>query len=527
MQLSKTQFAILLSVFTITLFIFNWSIGLWDQDEAAYAGFGKRMLETGDYLIPEYPWSFIHRKPPLHFWMNAFWMEIFGVNEWSTRFSSALSVIGTILLIWKLGGKVFGDKIGGTAAIVAMVSLYSIFLTKIAVTDADLMFFQTLAVLSLLAFFKLKKKSYLIGLFIGVAGAALVKGPPVYVVIFGILGLCFWVKKYRISSIVAFFVAVLGFTPLYLWGSATWAKDGGEFVSWLVEWYILNRNKPFTVQTGPPGYFLIFFGLTFFSFVHLLIGGLGQIFKKVFKERAWNSDEFLLLAWIIPGWFLYEFIPSKLPTYAIACFAAVAILIAKKIHSLNELDKKERGFIVSFILGGILGLALLILPWVYLNVKAAIILNVFGVVVIAGSWVVFKERKQGGKPIFKPGLIMLLLALSVFAVAVPDIDDKRSAGKIVAKKIKVSNPKNLVVTHKIMIPSLIFYLEQENIPLIYDYEFPNWKPYWERGDHFLFFDVKDDIRKAFELTINDYKIDSLEGWQSDRGKVIKYYWYWK
>ncbi len=527
MQLSKTQFAILLSVFTITLFIFNWSIGLWDQDEAAYAGFGKRMLETGDYLIPEYPWSFIHRKPPLHFWMNALWMEVFGVNEWSTRFSSALSVIGTILLIWKLGGKVFGDKVGKTAAIIAMVSLYSIFLTKIAVTDADLMFFQTLAVLSLLAFFKLKKKSYLIGLFVGVAGAALVKGPPVYVVIFGILGLCFWVKKYRISSIVAFIVAVLGFAPLYCWGSATWAKDGGEFVSWLVEWYILNRNKPFTVQTGPPGYFLIFFGLTFFSFVHLLIGGLGQVFRKVFKEKAWDSDEFLLLAWIIPGWFLYEFIPSKLPTYAIACFAAVAILIAKKIVQLNKKKKVETGAIAPLILGVVLGSALIVVPFIYLSFWASFVLVLSGWIIIWLSWKAFKERRNGFFPLFKPGLTMLLLAFSVFAIAVPDIDDKRSAARIVAEKIEATNPGGLVITHRLMLPSLIFYLEKQNIPLIEETKAEYWESFLNKGDHLLFFDVIDNKRKAFEAKIKDYKVDSLEGWQSDRGKVIKYYWYWK
>ena len=527
MQLSKKQFIILLSVFTVTLFIFNWSIGLWDQDEAAYAGFAKRMVETGDYLIPDYPWSFIHRKPPLHFWMNAFWFEVFGINEWSTRFSSALSVIGTILLVWKLGGRIFGKQIGETAAIIGLASLYSVFLTKIAVTDADLMFFQTLAVLSLLAYFKLNKSRYLLGLFLGVAGAALVKGPPVFVVVFGVLGLCFWVKKYRILSIVAFFVTLLGFLPLFLWGRATWSKDGGEFVNWLVEWYILNRNKPFAVQTGPPGYFLVFFGLTFFAFVHLFFGGLAQVFKKVFKERGWNSDEFLLLAWIVPGWFLYELIPSKLPTYAIACFAAVALIIAKKYHQLKDNNQKEKGGIAALVLGILLGLALVIASWMFLSLMASILLSVFGVVIICLSWLSYQDRLKGLNNLFKPGIAMLLVAFSVFAIAAPDIDDKRSAGRIVAQKIKETQPKNLVITHKLMLPSLVFYLEKQGIPLTYEYQATKWKPYVDNEDHFLFFDVKDKYRKEFEKRMPNYKVDSLEGWQSDRGKVIKYYWYWK
>jgi len=44
-------------VFIIILFMLlvNNGLTLWDQDEAAYAGFGKRMLETGDWLIPNFP----------------------------------------------------------------------------------------------------------------------------------------------------------------------------------------------------------------------------------------------------------------------------------------------------------------------------------------------------------------------------------------------------------------------------------------------------------------------------------------
>ncbi len=44
---------------------------LWDQDEAAYAGFAHQMLATGDWRLPGFAWSEVHRKPPLHFWLIA------------------------------------------------------------------------------------------------------------------------------------------------------------------------------------------------------------------------------------------------------------------------------------------------------------------------------------------------------------------------------------------------------------------------------------------------------------------------
>lgn len=37
-------------------------MALWEQDEAAYAGFAQTMNRTGDYLIPNFIWSDQHRK---------------------------------------------------------------------------------------------------------------------------------------------------------------------------------------------------------------------------------------------------------------------------------------------------------------------------------------------------------------------------------------------------------------------------------------------------------------------------------
>lgn len=513
-----------MSLFTVTLFIFNWSIGLWDQDEAAYAGFARAMNETGNYLIPEYPWSFIHRKPPLHFWFNAFWFTVFGAGEWATRFSSALSVIGTLLVIWRLGGYVFGKEIGRLGAIISACSLYAVFLTKIAVTDADLMFFQTLAIFSLLAFLKHKNWWYLIGLWFGVAGAALVKGPPVFVVVFGILGLTFFVRKYRITSIVAFFVAVLGFIPLYLWGVATWQQDDGEFVTWLIDWYILSRNTPFATQTGPPGYFLIFYLLTFFAFSGFLLGGIKNVFKDVWQKQ-WNSDAFLLVAWIVPGWFLYEFMPSKLPTYAIACFGAVGILIARSVVFAQENKTFKRLNFFPLAIFSILGLGIVAAGFVYLNFLSAIIMLVLGVAILAIGLRNFQKNRAKENNIFLACLGMLLVSFTVFAVVVPGIDDKRSAGKIVAQKIASTKTSNLVVTHKLQLPSLLFYFEEANIPFDLLYKPEQWQKHATRGDSFLFLNINNDDRKDFERDHPNYEVDSLEGWQSDRGKVIMYYWY--
>ena len=72
---------------TAIVFVNNGKISLWDQDEAAYAGFAKRMIETHNYIVPDFTWSEPHRKPPLHFWLIALSYKIFGVNTFALRFS--------------------------------------------------------------------------------------------------------------------------------------------------------------------------------------------------------------------------------------------------------------------------------------------------------------------------------------------------------------------------------------------------------------------------------------------------------
>src|SRR5216117_3873926 len=53
-----------------------------------------RMLETGDYLVPQVGSNPYFRKPPLVNWLVAASFKIFGTrNEWTARLPSAIAVL--------------------------------------------------------------------------------------------------------------------------------------------------------------------------------------------------------------------------------------------------------------------------------------------------------------------------------------------------------------------------------------------------------------------------------------------------
>ncbi|MEM9985846.1 MAG: hypothetical protein AAF804_12220, partial [Bacteroidota bacterium] len=95
----EPSWVLLLGLVVLSLFLANAQMSLWDQDEAAYAGFGMRMLRSGDWLVPDFIWSDVHRKVPFHFWAIATSFGAFGIHAWALRLPAILAVLGTLAWI--------------------------------------------------------------------------------------------------------------------------------------------------------------------------------------------------------------------------------------------------------------------------------------------------------------------------------------------------------------------------------------------------------------------------------------------
>jgi 4-amino-4-deoxy-L-arabinose transferase-like glycosyltransferase len=305
----------------------NARTGLWDQDEAAYAGFGRTMIESGDWLVPSYTWSEVHRKPPLHFWGIAVSQSIFGQNEWATRLPATLAIFLCVWLLWQQASRLYGKETGRWAALIFGTSALAQAFSHISLTDSTLLLWQVLAALSLLRVLNDEPKAaWLFWLAIGLG--ALTKGPPI-IIFTGAMGLMLLIfhpyrkKLFRLS----FWLGLpLAFLPLLLWGWLAWQRDGGEFVNWLIDWYILKRvGGSVFGQSGPPGYHLVIMLLAFLPWLAVLPFAVKWFWRKVKKRRA---QELEILAWLIAGWIPYELVSSKLPSYALAAHPGFAMMLA-------------------------------------------------------------------------------------------------------------------------------------------------------------------------------------------------------
>src|ERR1017187_5020557 len=118
---------------------------LWGNSEPTYAEIVKEMLRAGDWLSLSYnyqPW-FVH--PPLWFWTAGAASLVFGLNEFSVRFPSALfGVLGAVATYFA-ARRLYGETAGIIAGLATGTSLEYIVLARLAILDTMLIFFMAVA----------------------------------------------------------------------------------------------------------------------------------------------------------------------------------------------------------------------------------------------------------------------------------------------------------------------------------------------------------------------------------------------
>lgn len=84
---------------------------LMDNTEARYAEIARKMIETGNWVTPQFQYGVAFwSKPPLSTWITAGTYAVLGVNEFAARFSSFVSCLVVLWLTMDLAGR---RRVGG------------------------------------------------------------------------------------------------------------------------------------------------------------------------------------------------------------------------------------------------------------------------------------------------------------------------------------------------------------------------------------------------------------------------------
>lgn len=182
-----------------------------------------RMLETGDYIVPQVGSNPYYRKPPLVNWLVAASFKLFGVrNEWTARLPSALSVLAVAIAFVTVAHASLGARGSRLAAMIWLTNIGIIEKGRLIEIEALYVSLCGLAIVLWLSFFLQKKSPWLIWLpasvFLGLG--LLAKGPThllfFYGVVIAVLA-CF--KGWRVLVHPAHFVGL----AIMIGVAAAWA----------------------------------------------------------------------------------------------------------------------------------------------------------------------------------------------------------------------------------------------------------------------------------------------------------------
>ncbi|GLQ52468.1 ArnT family glycosyltransferase [Dyella flava] len=117
----------------------------WPSDEPRFTLAAKQMVESGDWLFPHRGVELYADKPPMLMWLEAASFEV--VRNWRIAFMlpSFLASLGTLLLIYDLGRRLWNRKVGMYAAMAALMCIQFVFQAKRAQIDPLVVFYITAA----------------------------------------------------------------------------------------------------------------------------------------------------------------------------------------------------------------------------------------------------------------------------------------------------------------------------------------------------------------------------------------------
>lgn len=158
-QFKVDKLLLILCLF-LPLFFLNINKGsLFSFDEAWYAEISRNIIKDKNIFLLKWNNQPFLEQPPFGFWLMAVSYLILGISEFSTRFVSALLGFGSIILLYKIGARLFNKYVGFLSSLMLLSSVWFVVRARSGNIDIDLVFF---ALLSL--FFGLKievKKKYL------------------------------------------------------------------------------------------------------------------------------------------------------------------------------------------------------------------------------------------------------------------------------------------------------------------------------------------------------------------------------
>ncbi len=302
---------LLITLLSLIFFVFgNWVLSITSPDEGKNLDASLRMLETKDFIVPQYNCQHRFEKPPMFYWMTDVSFLVFGVNEFSGRLVSGLSALGISILIYLIAYDLFGRETALKSSLIFLTFPHNWVEARGATPEMLLTFFMVLGL------FLFLKGRYTIG-WIALALAFLTKGPVGVILPIGVYVL--WRRD-------LLFLNLRGLTLFFLIGSSWYALMIWKFgYAYFYKFFFYENIMRFTGQKSIHPY-------PFWYYVPIVLANLAFYLPKIPSlRRNWNVKLNPLLWWFVFVFLFYSIAKNKLHHYMLFAYPPLAIILGNTV----------------------------------------------------------------------------------------------------------------------------------------------------------------------------------------------------
>jgi 4-amino-4-deoxy-L-arabinose transferase-like glycosyltransferase len=404
------------------------------HDEGIYAIQAKSILETGDWLAPQWGEQISFDRTIGMQWLIAICYKFFGITEGAVRLPSQIAFVSSVLLLYRIGQLILRQRhLAWLGAAVLAVMPLSVQYARLGTQDTVLVMLELLAAWAMLESEPADRQSdgqarrsllLLTGASLG--WGFMIKGfmvIPAAIAFLPYLVLQFRQHRHLLNPWL-YLGMVVGWWPVVGWLWAATQKYGKQPLDELV--FKLFYLGGTTNYDAGPLYYLWNIPANGFPWVFFAIAGGWLCLKNIHCHNLIKSHWALVLGFPLTLFVELTLFKTRTHYYPLQLLPWLALLAAIAINFLIQLYRQQRSArlvgTVSFVLGGlgllVVGMSILGLTDQFPplpGVEAAEVLRVSGIGLVLGLgwlglWGTWLWRRQGS--IFRSAqqwLICLLL----------------------------------------------------------------------------------------------------------------------
>ena len=321
-------------------------------DEGFYSSISRQMLESGDWITPRVGAEVFLGKPPLLYWAQAFFIRLLGPGVLAARLPSALAVAATSLILWFWMRRRAASLAGWLAAICFALCPLTIGLARVAMTDALLTLWLTVAIIGAIEGYDGKRAGYLL-MALGAGLATLTKGP----IGFLLPGATFflwltWKRDLKELRKPIWLLAALLFAAIVLpWHLAVWRANGHFFLSEYFWQHHVQRLIGRAFGNERPFWFYVpVLICASFPFIAFVPRAWWKEITKTWHRKGESNYTAMWALWAALMLLVFSVSASKVTNYILPILPALAVLVGVHVAELLR-ERRGLGRLEGFTIG--------------------------------------------------------------------------------------------------------------------------------------------------------------------------------